>query len=188
MYSEVIDPIAKEFKNQEQIIIQDIQKGLNVDWMKAGSNMYDGFIQAGHNFGELWDKVKDNTVNVTKSVVGVQPDGKKADGGHVEGKNSYIVGEKGPELFTPTHNGFVTTNNMTQKLLDRMQVLEKNINNTTTNNIASNTKQNKMDVNIKGNITLNGQNFNVENLSYIEKTKLLSFIFTNGQPNEVVTA
>lgn len=187
MYGDVIEPITKEFKDQEKIIIQDIQKGSNVDWMKAGSSMSEGFTQAGKNFGELWDKVKDNTLNATKSVVNIQPDG-KAEGGQVEGKNSYMVGEKGPELFTPTHNGFITTNNMTQKLLDRMQILEKNINNTTTNNIVSENKQNKMDVNIKGNITLNGQNFNVENLSYIEKTKLLSFIFTNGQPNEVVTA
>jgi len=188
MYGEVIEPIAKEIKDQEKIIIQNIQKGLNVDWLKAGSSLFDGFVAAGNNFGILWDKVKDNTVNVGKSVIGVQPDGKKEEGDPVQKSKSYVVGEKGPELFTPTHNGFVTTNNMTQKLLDRMQVLEKNINNTTTNNIVSENKQNKMDVNIKGNITLNGQNFNVENLSYIEKTKLLSFIFTNGQPNEVVTA
>jgi len=35
----------------------------------------------------------------------------KATGGPVAGGTSYIVGEKGPELFTPSANGFITPNN-----------------------------------------------------------------------------
>lgn len=198
-YTESLNQTVDGLKEAEKGIIDQIEKGINVDWAEAGNKIATGFYGSVDKFEKLWDAAYNKISNVGKSVIGLQPDLEnqyhwsntatpKAEGGQVEGKNSYMVGEKGPELFTPTHNGFITTNNMTQKLLDRMQILEKNINNTTTNNIVSENKQNKMDVNIKGNITLNGQNFNVENLSYIEKTKLLSFIFTNGQPNEVVTA
>jgi phage-related minor tail protein len=35
----------------------------------------------------------------------------KATGGPVAGGTSYVVGEKGPELFTPSANGFITPNN-----------------------------------------------------------------------------
>jgi TP901 family phage tail tape measure protein len=37
--------------------------------------------------------------------------GDRAIGGTVSGGSSYLVGERGPELFTPTSNGFVTANN-----------------------------------------------------------------------------
>ena len=43
-----------------------------------------------------------------KSDVGV--DGTKAAGGPVKGGGSYLVGEKGPELFTPGVSGMVTPN------------------------------------------------------------------------------
>ena len=33
-----------------------------------------------------------------------------ADGGQIQGGKSYIVGERGPELFTPGASGFVTPN------------------------------------------------------------------------------
>jgi len=35
----------------------------------------------------------------------------KANGGAVKGGNSYIVGERGPELFTPKSSGMITPNN-----------------------------------------------------------------------------
>ena len=34
----------------------------------------------------------------------------KADGGPVKGGNSYIVGERGPELFSPGVSGMITPN------------------------------------------------------------------------------
>jgi hypothetical protein len=36
--------------------------------------------------------------------------GKKAIGGTVSGGSSYIVGERGPEFFTPTSHGYITPN------------------------------------------------------------------------------
>jgi hypothetical protein len=42
--------------------------------------------------------------------VGIVP-GRRALGGPVSPNNSYIVGERGPELFTPTSSGNITPNN-----------------------------------------------------------------------------
>jgi len=44
----------------------------------------------------------------TKAKVGVK--GKKAAGGPVSGGDSYLVGEQGPELFTPGASGQITSN------------------------------------------------------------------------------
>lgn len=38
-------------------------------------------------------------------------DGKKAEGGHTGLGKTFLVGEKGPELFTPTNSGTITPNN-----------------------------------------------------------------------------
>jgi hypothetical protein len=45
--------------------------------------------------------------NVIDSVFG----GGRASGGTVMSGTSYLVGEKGPEIFTPGGNGFITPNN-----------------------------------------------------------------------------
>jgi hypothetical protein len=45
--------------------------------------------------------------NVIDSVFG----GGRAAGGPVMGGTSYLVGEKGPEIFTPSSTGFITPNN-----------------------------------------------------------------------------
>ena len=37
--------------------------------------------------------------------------GKKAQGGPVTGGRSYVVGERGPEIFTPRGSGNITANN-----------------------------------------------------------------------------
>jgi hypothetical protein len=44
----------------------------------------------------------------------------KAAGGPVSGARSYIVGERGPELFTPGASGFITPADITQNVLTRM--------------------------------------------------------------------
>jgi hypothetical protein len=44
------------------------------------------------------------------SLAGLDFSGFKASGGPVTGGSSYIVGEKGPELFTPGASGMITPN------------------------------------------------------------------------------
>lgn len=61
---------------------------------------------------DLVDLVKNNPLikgigNVISSVFG----GARAAGGTVMAGTSYLVGEKGAEIFTPSSNGFITPNN-----------------------------------------------------------------------------
>jgi hypothetical protein len=49
-------------------------------------------------------------LGVVGSVIGAFGGG-KATGGPVAGGTSYVVGEQGPELFTPSASGFITPNN-----------------------------------------------------------------------------
>jgi hypothetical protein len=44
-------------------------------------------------------------------LAGLDFSGFRASGGPVSGGSSYIVGEKGPELFTPGTSGSITPNN-----------------------------------------------------------------------------
>ena len=50
-----------------------------------------------------------------QSVTGVDISGAKAGGGSVNSGSTYMVGEKGPELFTPSQSGKITTNQQTFK-------------------------------------------------------------------------
>lgn len=47
---------------------------------------------------------------VIKSYTGIDISGARAAGGPVNSGNTYLVGEKGPELFTPSQSGKITTN------------------------------------------------------------------------------
>lgn len=46
-----------------------------------------------------------------KSFLGIKPDGARAMGGPVTTGKSYLVGENGPEIFTPSGSGAITANN-----------------------------------------------------------------------------
>ena len=48
-------------------------------------------------------------------AVGAAPKGAKAGGGSVNAGSTYLVGEKGAELFTPSQSGKITTNAQTFK-------------------------------------------------------------------------
>jgi phage-related minor tail protein len=50
-------------------------------------------------------------LNVPGILPGISPAGALASGGTATGGKSYLVGEKGPELFTPGRTGSVTPNN-----------------------------------------------------------------------------
>ena len=59
--------------------------------------------------------------------------GFRANGGPVEAGKSYVVGERGPEVFTPSSSGQITannemggaTNNFYFSALDSMETVEK---------------------------------------------------------------
>ena len=53
-------------------------------------------------------------------------DGARARGGLVKRGNSYIVGEKGPELYTPAVSGRITPNNQMQKETSHRDIVDVN--------------------------------------------------------------
>jgi hypothetical protein len=52
---------------------------------------------------------------VVESFTGINISGAKAGGGNVNQNSTYMVGEKGPELFTPSQSGRITTNSNVMK-------------------------------------------------------------------------
>jgi hypothetical protein len=50
-----------------------------------------------------------------------QPPCRKSTGGFVTSGISYLVGEKGPELFVPKMSGLIYPNNMISKMLSTIQ-------------------------------------------------------------------
>lgn len=50
-------------------------------------------------------------VNMGKDLLGIQTAGARAMGGPVTTGQSYLVGENGPEIFTPSGSGSITANN-----------------------------------------------------------------------------
>ena len=82
-------------------------------------NALDGAIQGTKTLGEVASSVFKaiSRMLIQYGVQAIFPAsgfakflGGKAEGGPVKGKNSYLVGERGPELFTPGSSGHITPN------------------------------------------------------------------------------
>jgi phage-related protein len=80
--------------------------GLVVDAIKTVISWIDKF-----NNLQISEKAVKVTTSSAKAIYG------KASGGSVLGNTPYIVGEKGPELFTPSSNGNITDASKTSQLL-----------------------------------------------------------------------
>ena len=70
----------------------------------------------GNNFTMFGNNFTRSAVSATPTLTPTQQVSRftfgKADGGPVKGGNSYIVGERGPELFSPGVSGMITPNEM----------------------------------------------------------------------------
>ena len=123
-----INKLKAQVDLQEQVLAN--AKAL-VDPMRQVSNIMaqdmgnalKGLIQGTQTLNEALRNVLNNMANsflnlgIFGNVAGVFTPGKgllgsifKANGGPVKGGNSYIVGERGPELFTPRSSGMITPN------------------------------------------------------------------------------
>ena len=110
------------FKNSETTLTKFSDLG-----KKVGKTLEDGLTDAFMNIGRGAEGLKDTmdqilkaivreliSVFVVQKVVGAVTSkfgGAAAEGGPVSGGTSYLVGEKGPELFTPGRSGVITPNN-----------------------------------------------------------------------------
>lgn len=86
--------------------------GKGVDWLEGAINKMIGF------FDNLIAKIKSalewlkkySGYNAVSGAIGSVFGGGKATGGFVRGGTSYLVGEQGPELFTPSQSGNIVPN------------------------------------------------------------------------------
>jgi len=98
----------------KQIQMQILGIGLNFFGGRIGTTPSGSALKSG-SFGTGVGKVTDTAASIGRHAVGgagAQPSfiPKRANGGPVTGGSSYLVGERGPELFTPGRSGMITSN------------------------------------------------------------------------------
>jgi hypothetical protein len=77
-------------------------------------SFFDPLVQVVEKVMRTIERIGSGIKNVAKSVGAKVSDifsGGKAQGGNVSGGSSYIVGERGPEVFTPGSGGYITPTN-----------------------------------------------------------------------------
>jgi hypothetical protein len=114
--------------------IVELKKPIS-EWEEAGkqaaSSLVDGLADAiiqGKSLADVFKNVvKQLAVMILKAILfraisgvvesftGINISGAKAGGGNVNQNSTYMVGEKGPELFTPSQSGRITTNSNVMK-------------------------------------------------------------------------
>jgi len=89
--------------------IKGIWNGIQDVFKTAIDNITDFFKPLTEAIDKIKDKI-DRAFEKAQQLFGFGDDGGRATGGGVQTGGSYIVGEKGPELFTPASNGSITPN------------------------------------------------------------------------------
>jgi TP901 family phage tail tape measure protein len=120
-----------------QVVSRIIAHFTGIDLFQAGA---DALTSMWEGFKNIWPRFKDWLVNGFKEAVGniagrldprnwfgggddgqqQQPaaiDGERAMGGPVRRGGSYLVGERGPELFSPSQSGQILSNSQTSSAL-----------------------------------------------------------------------
>jgi phage-related minor tail protein len=90
LFQEQIDKITEKFSNAKQKVFDFL------DQLKG-----------------LWEWIKSHTFDISLPSLpggGGEPDGTRASGGPVSAGGTYLVGEDGPELFTPKSSGAIIPN------------------------------------------------------------------------------
>lgn len=85
-------------------------KGLSEKWEEAGYAILDivGRLFGNSKGGKIFGAILQGGLDIARAV-GVFG-GKRANGGPVTGAKSYLVGERGPEIFTPSSSGRIISN------------------------------------------------------------------------------
>lgn len=116
-----IDNVTQQFEDgtitvtqYRDMVAKLIGRIMALDGMQATADVYvntHGSVPTikGAKAGIIYKGDADAPV-VTTPGADVEVNGMRADGGSVRAGGSYIVGERGMELFTPTTNGYITPN------------------------------------------------------------------------------
>ncbi len=107
-FEQTVRSIAGSFEG----LVNDIRRG---DWVSSLSGVLDLFLQLGSTglFGK----------NLAASINAPRFGGARADGGAISDGKSYLVGERGPELFTASRSGYITANENMQGGASRVQIV-----------------------------------------------------------------
>jgi len=129
LHDETIQKLKAEVDLQKQVVVNakaladPMRKVANLIQVEMGNGIKD-LIKGTRTLGDVMrsvlDKMTDALLNmaifgnigggsITGGLLGAIFPG-KANGGPVKGGNSYIVGERGPELFSPGVSGMITPN------------------------------------------------------------------------------
>jgi TP901 family phage tail tape measure protein len=135
------EDLPKNVQIKDDIIPAEIIAGAERDMNKVKDIVEETYTKVGDSLYTYGDKLDDNllktiswadneVININKVTLALKAlnataddydlkqtsiAGAKALGGPVIGGSTYLVGEKGPELFTPQSSGTITPNNKMQK-------------------------------------------------------------------------
>lgn len=113
---------SQEAMKELQAVGKDVLQGIVAD-LRAGKSGADIFANA---LDRIIDKLANSAIDSIASslfggggFLGSLLAGFRADGGEVAAGRTYVVGEKGPELFTPSTNGEIVSNDSLNRLASR---------------------------------------------------------------------
>ena len=110
--------VTEKWKEINQSIRNDITEGVKglikgtATWADMLNNIADKFLDMALNqafYGNIMGKMGEGSGGLFGAILGMFG-GKKAAGGPVKGGKSYVVGEKGPEMFVPSSSGKIVPN------------------------------------------------------------------------------
>ncbi len=106
---EFIEPtfpvIGEIIKNAFEIVVGVVRTAVDIfDKLTSG-------IKTAIDWLKKWNNTEAKEKNMSIAENARQYGGARANGGHVDLGKSYLVGERGPELFTPSSAGNITPNN-----------------------------------------------------------------------------
>lgn len=116
---EALTPAVIDFNNLAKTGAESLSSGL-ADAIVQGKSLADVFKNvvkqlAAMILKALIFKAIEVGLNAVSPGLGTVVSGARASGGPVNAGKSYLVGEKGPELFSPNNSGKITTNAQTFK-------------------------------------------------------------------------
>jgi hypothetical protein len=116
-FRDIINGIYESLGNMGMKIWNFIWDGLQFIG-DIGEKIWNFILEGLRTMGDLGSKIWDFIKGAISSLGGIFSGGnsgssneKRAVGGPVTGGTTYMVGEKGPELFTPSSSGSITSNN-----------------------------------------------------------------------------
>jgi hypothetical protein len=123
LFTDHVIPILKQFWDWVEPYLPKIQEAFEVAFggiKTAVEAVVSAFKSVINWAGRAWDKVKSvkNSISNAGSAIagffgfggGQDVDGMRANGGPVRAGGSYVVGERGPEIFTPSTSGSIIPN------------------------------------------------------------------------------